>query len=108
MDQKEKVGEKSASFFVKRSKKSKNGQKHSISSGKSTIGRKGVISFPGDRFMSKVHAYLDNKGSDCFLSDSNSKNGTMLNGKKILQETKLSNGDIIICGETELIFNITK
>ena len=83
---------------------SKNGDKFPLKSGANTIGRKGSISLPDDRFMSKVHASVSIAGSACSLSDSQSKNGTMLNGKKILQATNLSHGDMIRCGKTELIF----
>ncbi len=54
-----------------------------------------------DLSVSRVHAEVYREGSAIFIRDLESTNGTRINGKKIKQK-KLSQGDIVVVGETKL------
>ena len=56
-----------------------------------------------DRNVSGYHAKLDRIGSDWILTDLQSTNGTLVNGKKIVSH-KLAHGDNILIGEHSLLF----
>lgn len=55
-------------------------------------------------YVSKYHAEILNQNGELLIRDLNSSNGTYLNGKKILGETKLGSGDIIRVGDLEFKF----
>ncbi|MGF7056584.1 FHA domain-containing protein [Brassicibacter mesophilus] len=57
-----------------------------------------------DPYISKAHAKIVLDECQYFLEDLNSANGTFLNGTKILDAVKLSNGDRIKLGQIEFIF----
>ena len=50
-----------------------------------------------DRTASRVHACLARKGDDLIVWDKGSRNGTLVNGKKV-QSAQLNNGDIVRVG----------
>ena len=54
-----------------------------------------------DVHMSGVHFLLEYDGSVCRLADLNSRNGTVVNGRKVTTAI-LANGDTIVAGETTL------
>lgn len=54
-----------------------------------------------DQNTSREHARIEKEGSDFFLTDLGSTNGTKVGGKKI-QRVRLSAGDVITVGETTL------
>jgi pSer/pThr/pTyr-binding forkhead associated (FHA) protein len=56
-----------------------------------------------DRNVSGYHAKMDRIGSDWILTDLQSTNGTLVNGKKIVSH-KLAHGDNISIGEHSLLF----
>jgi FHA domain-containing protein len=56
-----------------------------------------------DANVSRRHAELRQEGSAWWLVDLESTNGTELNGKRV-QRAKLSDGDTITLGATELVF----
>lgn len=56
-----------------------------------------------DKAISRIHAYIRFAGEGYIMSDFNSKNGTYVNGKKVM-EVMLTSGDKIRLGETVLIF----
>lgn len=62
------------------------------------------ISLP-DPFCSGRHAFIYFSDSFFRLRNDKSKNGTFLNGKKILSETKLTKGDEILVGSTRIVFD---
>ena len=70
-----------------------------------TIGRDGsnsiVLSHPG---VSRYHAVIEKQGSDFILRDSNSKNGTLLNGQRVVGSIKLAEKDVIQILNSMLIF----
>jgi len=57
-----------------------------------------------DRSVSRPHARVEAKGSVVSLSDAGSANGTILNGNALSAPAALKEGDVIIIGETVLIF----
>ncbi|MDB5079877.1 MAG: bacteriocin system transporter, ATP-binding protein [Chloroflexi bacterium] len=64
-----------------------------------------VLSSPGNQ-VSRRHAFISYRLDDelAILSDAGSANGTRLNGQFIAGPTPLLPGDIIACGDVELIF----
>jgi len=66
--------------------------------------RSNNISIPDDHYISRYHAWvLQNKGK-FWLEDLGSTNGTLLNGRPITIRVRLSAGDRLTFGKTELIF----
>lgn len=59
-----------------------------------------------DDFCSRRHALIYWVGDSCYVEDLNSKNGTFLNNKKIQGKEKITKGDTIGLGETELLIGI--
>ena len=57
-----------------------------------------------DRVVSKEHARITKRGKFFYLTDLGSRNGTVLNEKRVIQSELLSNGDEIVMGTTRLIF----
>lgn len=70
-----------------------------------TLGRQGdndiVIKDP---FVSKKHFKIVEDEGEYYLEDLNSSNGTFLNGQRIEDMVKLSNGDRISIGNIEFLF----
>jgi len=59
-----------------------------------------------DQMMSRVHLeirYQDSDQSFC-AKDLNSANGVMINGNRLMRETKLANGDLIELGNSKLMY----
>ena len=54
--------------------------------------------------MSGKHALLTSKKGKLFLEDNSSKNGTFVNGKPLVGEKELGNGDLIEIGR--VVFRI--
>jgi pSer/pThr/pTyr-binding forkhead associated (FHA) protein len=59
-----------------------------------------------DRSVSRPHAQIEHKGLVYLLSDLGSANGTLLNGKPLAEPAVLQEGDVIVIGETTLIFRL--
>ena len=59
-----------------------------------------------DRYASGVHVRLYSRGSDYFIEDLDSTNGTFLNGGQLRGEKRLSDLDEVRIGDTELRFEI--
>ncbi|MCA9039130.1 MAG: FHA domain-containing protein [Planctomycetaceae bacterium] len=57
-----------------------------------------------DNLVSRTHATIQNKNGTFLLTDRNSSNGTLVNGRAV-SEHRLNNGDRIQLGETALLFN---
>jgi serine phosphatase RsbU (regulator of sigma subunit)/pSer/pThr/pTyr-binding forkhead associated (FHA) protein len=70
-----------------------------------TIGRSRESDiFLPDQWLSRHHAEIRQKGPEHFVADLGSKNGTTLNGTRILREERLRDGDIITLGEHTLTY----
>ena len=78
------------------------GVEKSLSQGVTTIGRNpdNDIAFPGDANVSRYHAEIESRGSDFYLIDLGSSNGTTINGARIIGEKYLSPGDVVELGGT--------
>ena len=61
-----------------------------------------------DSTVSGEHAFIKIDKDKYTIGDALSTNGTILNGKKITSHRKLSDGDRIILGDTELEFKVVK
>jgi hypothetical protein len=57
-----------------------------------------------DQSVSLYHSMICMKANECILKDLNSKNGTMVNGHRVLDSHKLRNGDKIAIGSTIFTF----
>lgn len=57
--------------------------------------------------VSRRHARLWFDAGHWFLQDLESNNGTLVNGKRIVQPTLLNDGDVINFGDEVVVFNIT-
>ncbi|SFS05649.1 adenylate/guanylate cyclase domain-containing protein [Sphingomonas jatrophae] len=58
-----------------------------------------------DEMASREHAMIRRDASGCcYLSDSGSRNGTLLNGRQVIRPVPLSNGDVIQIGKQRLRF----
>ena len=70
-----------------------------------TIGRGHANDIPlDDEFASTQHARVESRRDGVWLEDVGSTNGTAVNGVLIEQPRKLSPGDVIRIGETDLRF----
>ena len=94
------IGLQNSNAYVR----NKNGEVYHLNKNKTTIGRSGDIYFPKDRYMSKVHASIKSNEEGYFISDNKSSNGTRVNSKVIKNSVRLSSGDIIVCGKTDMEF----
>jgi hypothetical protein len=67
-----------------------------------TVGRGGGcgVVLPDDTFVSTVHARLFRRGSDLFVEDLGSRNGTFVNGKPVQSPTRIRRGDRVQFGQT--------
>jgi len=71
-----------------------------------TIGRTGEndLALEGDEFASARHARIDPRRDGVWVLDLDSTNGTFVNDRRIDSPHRLSPGDIVRVGETELRF----
>jgi sigma-B regulation protein RsbU (phosphoserine phosphatase) len=58
-----------------------------------------------DPFCSGHHAFVAPKDDGYVVRDNGSKNGTFLNGKKVVSEVELKKGDEVLIGSTRIIFD---
>jgi pSer/pThr/pTyr-binding forkhead associated (FHA) protein len=71
-----------------------------------TIGRGGQndVSIEGDEFASARHARVEPRRDGVWVQDLGSTNGTHVNGVRIDRPRRLTDGDVVRIGETELRF----
>ena len=69
-----------------------------------TVGRGGQndVALDGDDYASAKHARIEPRGDGVWVEDVGSTNGTYLNGIKLTRARKLTPGDVVRVGETEL------
>jgi hypothetical protein len=93
------VVEKSASLAV--------AEEFELDSAQMTIGRGGQndIALDGDEFASARHARFEPRRDGVWLQDLGSTNGTYVNGTRIDRPRRLSSGDVVRVGETDLRFD---
>lgn len=81
-----------------------NGRTHALASAKVVLGRsKDCDVRVDDANVSRRHAELRKEGPAWWVVDLDSTNGTELNGKRVAR-SKLSDGDTITLGGTDLVF----
>jgi FHA domain len=80
------------------------GDEFELDSADLTIGRGGQndISIEGDEFASARHVRIEPRRDGVWVHDLGSTNGTHVNGLRIDRPRKLTTGDIVRVGETEL------
>ena len=59
-----------------------------------------------DEFASVKHARIEPRRDGVWLQDLESTNGTFVNGAKVTRPRKLSAGDVILVGETDLRYEL--
>jgi hypothetical protein len=71
-----------------------------------SIGRGAANDIPiaDDEFASTRHARFEPRRDGVYLEDVGSTNGTFVNGTRVTRERKLSPGDVVRVGETDLRF----
>ena len=82
------------------------GDEHSIDSGPLLVGREGENDVPllRDEFSSGRHARFEPRRDGVWVEDVGSTNGTFVNGVRLTAPKKLSPGDVVRIGETDLRF----
>lgn len=58
-----------------------------------------------DPAVSMIHAWIDRRGDQCVLTDTGSRTGTLVNGKRITRPLPLCDGDRITVGPATLTFH---
>ena len=71
-----------------------------------TIGRavNNDVSMPDDEYASGRHARFEPRRDGIYVEDVGSTNGTFVNGIRLTRERKLTPGDVVRVGETDLRF----
>jgi FHA domain len=82
------------------------GMDYELNSSQITIGRGGQndIAIPSDEYASARHARLEPRQDGVWVQDLGSTNGTYLNGARLERPRRLTNGDIVRVGDTDLRF----
>jgi hypothetical protein len=82
------------------------GEDFELNSSQVTIGRGGQndIAIPTDEYASARHARLEPRQDGVWVQDLGSTNGTYLNGARLEHPRRLTNGDIVRIGDTDLRF----
>src|SRR5437764_3098443 len=82
------------------------GSDFQLNSSQVTIGRGGQndIALPQDEFVSARHARFEPRRDGVWIQDLGSTNGTYLNGVRLERPRRLSVGDVVRVGDTDLRF----
>jgi hypothetical protein len=82
------------------------GEMFTLDSHPLTIGRavNNDVSMPDDEYASGRHARFEPRRDGVYVEDIGSTNGTFVNGIRLTRERKLTPGDLIRVGETDLRF----
>ncbi len=80
------------------------GQEHTLDSRGLTIGRgaQNDIALDGDDFASARHARIEPRRDGVWIEDAGSTNGTFVNGTRLSKPRRLSPGDVIRVGSTDI------
>jgi len=93
-----------ARFVVQRSPTLSSGDRIAVDSAPLTIGRaeRNDVVLEGDEFASSLHARIESRGDGVWVQDLESTNGTYVNGERVLGARRISPGDVVRVGETDL------
>jgi pSer/pThr/pTyr-binding forkhead associated (FHA) protein len=82
------------------------GEEHVLDSAPLTVGREqeNELALARDEFSSGRHARFEPRRDGVWVADLGSTNGTFVNGVRLTTPRKLSPGDVIRIGETDLRF----
>jgi pSer/pThr/pTyr-binding forkhead associated (FHA) protein len=91
-------------LVVVRSPTLEEGEERTLNSAPVTVGRgpQNDIALGGDDYASAKHARVEPRRDGVWVEDIGSTNGTFLNGIKLTRARKLTPGDVVRVGETEL------
>jgi pSer/pThr/pTyr-binding forkhead associated (FHA) protein len=80
------------------------GSDFQLNSAQLTIGRGGQndIALPQDEYVSARHARFEPRRDGVWIQDLGSTNGTYLNGARLERPRRLSSGDVVRVGDTDL------
>ena len=67
-------------------------------------GRGNDVTIGGDEFASTRHAVFEPRRDGVYVTDTGSTNGTFVNGIRLTQDRRLTPGDVVRIGETDLRF----
>ncbi len=83
------------------------GEKHRLDSAPVTVGRgaQNDIELADDGFASAVHARFEPRRDGVWLEDAGSTNGTFVNGVRLSAPRRLTPGDVVRIGETDLRYD---
>ena len=82
------------------------GQRVDVGAQPVTIGKAGTIPIADDPTVSTSHAEVALRGGAFVVTDLGSTNGTFVNSQRIAQPTRLSDGDLLRFGNTQMKFRI--
>jgi hypothetical protein len=93
-------------LVVVRSPSLDEGTVHVLDSTVVEIGRgpRNDLAIPDDEYASAEHARLEPRRDGVWIEDAGSTNGTFVNGVRVSEPRRLSAGDLIRVGETDLRF----
>lgn len=95
---------RSVRLVVQRSPSLAEGDEFPLDSAPLTVGRGGQndLVLDGDEFASARHARIESRGDGVWVQDLESTNGTYVNGSRVAGAERVSPGDIVRVGETDL------
>jgi hypothetical protein len=84
------------------------GEERTLDSAPVTVGRgpQNDVTLDGDDYASAKHARIEPRPDGVWVEDIGSTNGTYLNGIKLTRSRKLTSGDVVRVGETELRYEL--
>jgi len=83
------------------------GDTYALDASALTVGRaaNNDVSIDGDEYASARHARFEPRRDGVYVEDVGSTNGTFVNGIRLTRERRLTRGDIVRVGETDLRFD---
>jgi len=95
---------RSGRLVVAKSRHLAEGSDFALNSAQLTVGRGGQndVAVPQDEFVSARHARFEPRQDGVWIQDLGSTNGTFLNGAKLERPRRLTSGDVVRVGETDL------
>jgi hypothetical protein len=95
---------KSVRLVVQRSPSLEEGDEFPLNSAPLTVGRGGQndLVLTGDEFASARHARIEVRGDGVWIQDLDSTNGTYVNGSRVTGAERVTAGDVVRVGETDL------